>query len=166
MTEPYRYDVRSPDGRAIFGFESPEAAETAARAYGEGAHVVDTLAQGYLPRLQEMRSDELVLAGFGGWDTGRFGLDRDLIEGIKKGHVAIAHAFLAKGADANARDRHDGPALHWAVGSVKAETVKLLLDHGPEVSARDAQGQTALGLAEARGRERIAELLRQAGAEA
>ncbi len=44
MTEPYRYYVPSPDGRAIFGFESTEAAETAARAYGEGAHVVDTLA--------------------------------------------------------------------------------------------------------------------------
>ena len=30
MTEPYRYYVRSPDGRAIFGFESTDAAETTA----------------------------------------------------------------------------------------------------------------------------------------
>ena len=164
MTEPTRYDVRSPDGRAIFGFELPEAAETAAHAYGEGAFVIDTLAQGYLPMLQEMRSGELVLAGFGGWDTGRFGLDLDLIEGIKKGHVAIAHAFLATGADVGARDRHDGPALHWAVGGGKVETVKLMLDHGAEASERYAQAQTALALAQARGRERIAELLRQAGA--
>ncbi len=111
MAEPYRYYVRSPDGRASFGFETTEAAETAARAYGEGAHVIDTLAQAYLPMLQELRGGELVIAGFGGWDTGRLGLDRDLIEGIKKGHVAIAHAFLAKGADANARDSHGGPAL-------------------------------------------------------
>jgi ankyrin repeat protein len=57
-------------------------------------------------------------------------------------------------------------ARHWAVGGGKAETVKLLLDHGAEVSARDAQGQTALDLAQARGRDDIAEHLRQAGAEA
>ena len=164
MAEPYRYYVRSPDGRAMFGFESPEAAETAARAYGEGVHVVDTLAQAYKPMLQEVRGGELVLAGFGGWDTGRFGLDRDLIEGIKKGHVAIAHAFLAKGANANARDSHDGPALHWAVAGSRAETVKLLLDHGADPNARDSQGQTALDLAKARDRDEIAEVLRKAGA--
>ncbi len=164
MAEPYRYYVRSPDGRAMFGFESPEAAETAARAYGEGAQVVDTLAQAYKPMLQEMRGGELVLAGFGGWDTGRFGLDRDLIEGIKKGHVAIAHAFLAKGAEAGARDQHGGPALHWAVASGRPETVKLLLDHGAEASARDAEGQTALDLAQKRGHDKIAAILHQAGA--
>jgi ankyrin repeat protein len=45
--------------------------------------------------------------------------------------VAIAHAFLAKGADGG---------------------------------ARDAQGQTALDLAQARDRDEIAVLLRQAGA--
>ncbi len=164
MTEAYRHYVRSPDGRAMFGFESTEAAETAARAYGEGAHVVDTLAQAYKPMLQEIRGGELVISGFGGWDTGRFGLDRDLIEGIKKGHVAIAHAFLAKGADANARDGHDGPALHWAVAGGRAETVKLLLDQGADPQARDAEGQTALDLAKARNRDEIAELLRGAGA--
>jgi hypothetical protein len=163
MAEAYRYYARSPDGRAMFGFETSEAAETAAREYGEGAHVVDTLAQAYKPMLQEMRGGELVISGFGGWDTGRFGLDRDLIEGIKKGHVAIAHAFLAKGADAGARDSHDGPALHWAVGGGRAETVKLLLDHGADPNARDAKGQTALELAQKRGRDEIAELLRQAG---
>jgi hypothetical protein len=155
--------VRSPDGRAIYGFETGAAAETAARAYGEGAHVVDTLAQAYKPMLQEIRGGELVISGFGGWDTGRFGLDRDLIEAIKKGHVAIAHAFLAKGADAGARDNHGGPALHWAVAGGRPETVKLLLDEGADPSARDAEGQSALDLAKARGRQEIAELLRQAG---
>ncbi len=159
MTEAYRYYVRSPDGRAMFGFETSEAAETAARAYGEGAHVVDTLAQAYKPMLQEIRDGELVISGFGGWDTGRFGLDRDLIEAIKKGHVALAHAFLAKGADANARDQHGGPALHWAVAGGRAETVKLLLDEGADASARDGEGQTALDLAKARGKDEIAKML-------
>ncbi len=45
MTEPYRYYVRSPDGRAIFGFESPEAAETAASAYGADPHARDAEGQ-------------------------------------------------------------------------------------------------------------------------
>ncbi|MHA1154106.1 MAG: ankyrin repeat domain-containing protein [Alphaproteobacteria bacterium] len=114
--------------------------------------------------LQEVRNGELVIAGFGGWDTGRFGLDRDLIEGIKKGHVAIAHAFLAKGADANARDQHGGPALHWAVAGGRPETVKLLLDAGAEVQARDGEGQSALDLARARDKDEIVEVLRKAGA--
>ncbi len=164
MTEPYRYFVRAPEGRAIFGLETAEAAEAAAREYGEGAHVVDTLAQAYKPMLQEIRDDELVISGYGGWDTGRFGLDRDLIEAIKKGHAALPHAFLAKGADANARDKHSGPALHWAVAGGRVETVKLLLDAGAEVQARDGEGQTALDLAEKRGKDEIVEVLRKAGA--
>ena len=68
MTEPYRYFVHSPDGRAMFGFETAEAAATAARADGAGAQVIDTLAQADPPMLQEMRGGELVLAGFGGGD--------------------------------------------------------------------------------------------------
>jgi ankyrin repeat protein len=164
MTEAYRYYVRSPDGRAIFGFETSAAAETAATAYGEGAHIVDTLAQAYRPMLQEVRDGALVIAGFGGWDTGRFGLDRDLIEAIKKGHVALPHAFLAKGADPNTRDQHSGPALHWAVAGGRVEIVKLLLDAGAEVQARDGEGQSALDLAQKRGKDEIAEVLRKAGA--
>jgi len=41
VTETYRYYRRSPDGRAIFGFESTEAAETAAGAYAEGQTALD-----------------------------------------------------------------------------------------------------------------------------
>jgi ankyrin repeat protein len=114
--------------------------------------------------LQEIRDGELVISGYGGWDTGRFGLDRDLIEAIKKGHIALPHAFLAKGADANARDNHGGPALHWAVAGGRVEIVKLLLDAGAEVQAQDGEGQTALELAEKRGKGEIAEVLRGAGA--
>ena len=102
--------------------------------------------------------------GFGAWDSGRFGLDRDLIEGIKKGHVAIAHAFLAKGADAGARDRHGGSALHWAVAGGRPESVKLLLDPSAEARALNGKGQTALDLTQKRGRDEISAVPRQAGA--
>jgi hypothetical protein len=165
LVESFRFFVRAPGGRAIFGFANIEGARTAALAYGEGAFVVDTLAQAYMPMLQETREGELVYAGYGGWDTGRFGLERDLVEGIKKGHVAIVHAFLAKGAPADACDRNGAPALLWAVGGGKREIVELLLAEGAEVNARDTEGRSALRVAEARGRKEIAALLRAKGGE-
>jgi len=82
MAHPRRYYVRSPDG----------------------AHVIGTMVQTYYPMLQEIIGEEMRYAGFGGWDSGRHGLDYDLIETIKKGHVALVHAFLAKGASANAKE--------------------------------------------------------------
>jgi hypothetical protein len=141
-------------------FENYKVAETAALERGDGTFLIDTAAQAYYPMLQEVRDGSLVYAGYGGWDTGRFGLDRDLIEGIKKGHVAIAHAFLAKGADPKARDRQGGPALHWAAGSGRAETVRLLIEHGADVTARDHNDMTALQVAVKRGHEAVAALLR------
>ena len=164
MVQPRRYYVRSADGQSTFGFDRLEAATAAALEYGDGALVVDTTAQAYMPMLHAVAGGELVYAGYGGWDTGRFGLDRDLIEGIKKGHVAIVHAFVAKGADVNACDSKGGPALHWAVGGGKTEIVQLLIDHGASVDTRDHNGLTALEVARNRKRDAIAELLLAAGA--
>jgi len=161
MTPPkaYRFYTRSPDGKAIFGFDSLEGATTAAIEYGETAFVVDTNAQTYNPMLHEVRQGELKISGIGGWGRGRMGLDLDFIEAIKKGHVALAHAFLAKGSDVNAKDRHGGPALHWAVGGGKIEIVQLLLEHGADTTQIDGNGQTAAQLAQKRGRQEIAKLL-------
>lgn len=155
----YRYFVRSPDGRAIYGFEKLPAAEMAAKAYGEGAFIVDTLAQAYFPMLQTVAGGEIVYAGFGGWDTGRFGLDRDLIEAVKKGHPAIVHAFLVKGASARAADNNGGTALHWAVARGISDTVRLLLAEGADPAVRDATGQSPLDLARKRGNAAIVSLL-------
>ncbi len=154
-----RYYVRDPDAQTISGYDTLEAATLAATEYGEGTFVVDTMAQAYKPMLHQVRGGTLVYAGYGGWDTGRFGPDRDLIEAIKKGHAALAHAFLAKGASASAADTNGGAALHWAVGGGKIEIIELLLEHGADKSATDGHGQTALELAQKRGREEIAELL-------
>ena len=168
MNRPYRYYVRSPDGRAIFGFEKPEAAEFVALEYGVGASFVDTLAQAYMPMLQLVETVEgkprLVLGPIGGWDTGRFSLERDLIEAVKKGYVAIVHAFLAKGASVNARDGKGGSALHWAAARGKPEVARLLLAEGADASVYDAAGRSPLDVAEGRGQAEIAALLRQKGA--
>lgn len=165
---PVRYFVRSRDGRAIHGFERLEAATLAALEHGPGAHLVDTLAQAYFPIVQEVQETaaggkELTYLPYGGWDTGRFGADRDLIEGIKKGHAAIVHAFLAKGASANARDARGGPALHWAAARGVAEVVELLIRSGAEVGARDGRGRSALDVARAKGHARVVALLERAG---
>lgn len=168
MNKTHRYYVRSPDGRAIFGFDRIEAATAVALEYGQGAALVDTMAQAYHPMVQEVKVTEpgkaLVYAPVGGWDTGRFTVDRDLIEGVKKGHVAIVHAFLAKGASANARDAKGGPALHWAVARGNGQVVRLLLAEGADVNARDSMGQTALDIALKKGKSAIGEILTTAGA--
>lgn len=154
-----RYYVRSPDGTGIAGYDQRETAERVALEFGDGAAVVDTLAQAYHPMVEEVVAGELKYIGIGGWDTGRFGMDRDLIDGIKKGHAAIVHAFLAKGANANAADRNGGPALHWAVASGNVESVRLLLTHGADAENRDRSGQTAWDLAEKRHQTEITALL-------
>ncbi len=164
----YRYYVRSLDGRAAFGFETDKVANAVALEYGPGAAVVDTLAQAYMPMLQEVRlvydKPTLILAPVAGWDTGRFGLDRDLIESIKKGRVEIVHAYLAKGASANARDQKGGAALHWAAARGEESIAELLIAHGADVEARDASGKTPLAVAENRGKCAIVALLRNRGA--
>ena len=168
MTTAHRYWVRSPDGRVAYGFEREQAAISVALEYGVGAALIDTLAQAYMPMLQIVeRCDgelRLMLGPVGGWDTGRFGLDRDLIEAIKKGRVEIVHAFLAKGASANAADDKGGRALHWAASRGEASVVELLLNQGADIAALDASGRSALAVAEARGKKDAAGLLRSRGA--
>jgi len=159
---PHRYYTRSADGKAIYGFDRAEAAETAALSFGEGAHVIDTLAKGYQPMLSEVIDGELLIAGLSGWDTGKPGrLDLDFIEAAKK-HAALAHAFLEKGADINAVDKNGGTALHWAVGGNKPDTVRLLLANGIEASAIDSRGQTPLDIAENRNRPALIAMIRKA----
>mgnify|MGYP001225718303 CR=1 FL=1 len=161
--KPARYYVRSGDGRAIYGFGVAEAAETAALAYGDGAHIVDTLAKSYQPMLSEVMGGKVRIAGISGWDTGKPGrLDHDFIEAAKK-HVALAHAFLEKGADVNARDANGGTALHWAVGGNKPDVAALLLEKGAEKDAADGAGQTPLALATKLGRKKLIPLLEEAG---
>lgn len=165
MASPRRYYVRSPDGRMIAGYDNLDTAMYVAREYGEGAHLVDTGARAYHPMVRAVVDGELQYLEFGGWDTGRRGLDGDLIDAIKKGHVAIVHAFLAKGASADARDADGGPALLWAVARGKADIVALLIAEGADVNARDGDGTGALDLALKRNKSEIAEMLRHAGAE-
>ena len=158
-SDPHRYYVRSPDGRMITGYDRPDAAKAVALEYGEGAVVVDTLAQAYYPVAEEVIGGELLHAGVGGWNAGKQNPAKDLIEAIRKGHPAVVHAFLAKGSDSNSRDANGGTALHWAASRGSTEIARLLLDAGADPAATDGDGKTPREVAEAKGKNKLVELL-------
>ncbi len=157
--QPHRYYVRSPDGRMITGYDRPDAARAVALEYGEGAVVVDSLAQAYYPVAEEVIGGELLHAGVGGWNAGKQNPAKDLIEAIRKGHPAVVHAFLVKGSDPNTRDANGGTALHWAASRGNAEIARLLLDAGADPAATDGDGNTPLQIAEKKGRQKLVALL-------
>jgi hypothetical protein len=161
--KPRRYYVVSPDNRFATGYDRPEAAETAALGFGEGAHVVDTVGTPYKPAVMMVEGGELAYVGYGSFDS-RLGLDANLIEAVKKGYPPAVKAFLARGADPDATDRNGGTALIWAVARGKAEVVRQLIEAGAEVSRADPDGTTPLGLATRKNKPTLIEILRDAGA--
>lgn len=160
--QTYRYYVRSKDGRAIYGFDRLDAAETAAKEYGEGSHLVDTKALTYEPMVQVVKNGEIVYFGISGWDTHRLDATQNMVEGIRNGHVAIVHAFIAKGADVNRADRNGGTPLHWAAARGLKEIAELLLAKGARPNVKDGDGETPLDVARARNKADLIELLGRA----
>ncbi|KAI8497124.1 hypothetical protein Bbelb_250730 [Branchiostoma belcheri] len=64
-----------------------------------------------------------------------------------------------------AASRHGGTALHLASEDGHTRVVKLLIQHGADVGAKDKYGQTALHLASRHGRTWVVEMLIQHGAD-
>lgn len=80
------------------------------------------------------------------------------------GHVATARALLDGGADPNAKDELNPPALHQAVIGGNKQLVELLLARKADINAADRDGDTALDEAIEFDRKPIIALLRQLGA--
>jgi ankyrin repeat protein len=74
--------------------------------------------------------------------------------------------FLAKGADANARDRHGFTILMLASASdaIPVDAVRMLIERGADVNAKGPGDVTALHLARLRGKTPVTRLLEDAGA--
>jgi len=82
------------------------------------------------------------------------------------GHPAIAEALLDQKADVHARSRNpmQNMPLHAAAAGRNREAVRLLLEHGADVNARQEGGWTALHSASQNGDVEMARLLIAAGA--
>ena len=109
-----------------------------------------------------------------------------LMSAVYGGHVEVARLLLATNASVEPVDRmektamiyaagngnvpvnqryaHDATALMWAAAYGKDDSVKLLLERGADLAARDERGESALSIAEAEKHAGTAALLRSAGA--
>ena len=81
------------------------------------------------------------------------------------GDIVGLKAALAKGADANARDRKGWTALMHAADKVQALVIPLLLKAGADPNTRLADGATALFIAAVHGHSGIVDKLVAAGAD-
>jgi hypothetical protein len=80
------------------------------------------------------------------------------------GHVEVGKLLLANGADINAGDNFNDPALNVAAFHGQLEFAKMLVENGAELNVPGYVGRTALGHAISRGHEEVAAFLREAGA--
>ena len=84
-----------------------------------------------------------------------------LMMAATRGATRTMRVLLDDGfADVDLQDKQERTALHYAVTAEDKEAVDLLLAAGASTSKRDEYGRTALDIAEARGYEAIAALLR------
>ena len=157
--ETRRYIAISADRASLGGFDNLAGAESAALAFGENASVVDTESSPYQPAVQVVEMGILTYVGHGSFDK-RQGVDRNLLEAVKRGAAVAAVAFLARGADPDTADAAGGTALIWAVARGERDIVDILLKAGASRGLTDAKGTSALKLAEDKGRTEIAALLR------
>ncbi|XP_078661472.1 2-5A-dependent ribonuclease-like [Branchiostoma floridae x Branchiostoma belcheri] len=92
----------------------------------------------------------------------------EFLSAVEKGDVQTVRRGLQAGRDVNlrfTRTWNDWTALHVASQNGRTGIVKLLIQHGADVEARDEFGRTALHLASEYGHTGIVELLIQHGAD-
>jgi len=78
--------------------------------------------------------------------------------------LTVVTFLLENGADANAQDNRMGNTpLHWAVTRNIEGVVKLLVKHTADPNIKNAQGETALSLAQEKKFGNISAVLKQAG---
>lgn len=80
--------------------------------------------------------DYINLGDDGGWTP--------LVWACEHGHTDVATYLIKNGADPNLRDVEQNIALHWAAFSDSARITELLLNHGSDVNAVNAHGESPL----------------------
>jgi uncharacterized protein len=83
------------------------------------------------------------------------------------GHPKLAETLIAQGAAVNARSRNpmQNTPLHAAAGGRSQDAVRVLLEHGADVNARQEGGWTALHAASQNGDVEMVRLLVAGGAD-
>jgi ankyrin repeat protein len=79
------------------------------------------------------------------------------------GHMALAQALVAQGADVNTPDHHGGTPLTQAASSGHLDMVRYLVQNGADIHAQIYDGRKAFNLAVTHGRKRVAEYLLSLG---
>src|SRR5690606_36510052 len=85
-------------------------------------------------------------------------------EAVRRGDIGAVRDQLARGANANARDRHGQTALMLAAHGGHLAVVQALLAHGVDNDVTAKHGLSALMLAVVAGHADIARLIARAGA--
>lgn len=67
-----------------------------------------------------------------------------LIEACERNKSNLARALIRLGSDVNAVDRYGNTALHWAVNYEMVEVVKILIEKGAKVDAKNNDRYTPL----------------------
>jgi hypothetical protein len=80
------------------------------------------------------------------------------------GSHEIVHFLVLRGADKNALAPNWDTPLMLAIRNGRIDAAKALIEDQVDLAHRGQNGETALGLAKAKGEQEIAELLRKAGA--
>ncbi len=80
------------------------------------------------------------------------------------GHVEVGKLLLANGADIDAVDNFNDPALNVAAFHGQLEFAKMLVEMGAALNIQGYGSRTALGHAISRGHEDVAAFLREVGA--
>jgi ankyrin repeat protein len=85
--------------------------------------------------------------------------ESNLLEACERGDLMIVSQFLEMGLSANTVGNDGRSALHLAVKSNEAELIRLLLSHGADSCAMDADESTALTQAFLAGNKTMIDIL-------
>ncbi len=93
--------------------------------------------------------------------------DIPILDAVSEGNIDVVRMYFADGLDLNLKyeEWNSTTLLHRAVAADQEEIVKLLIDKGADINAKDINSNTPLSLTGIHGNVSVADLLVSAGAD-